>query len=904
MKSLTQIAISLVLAPLACLYAQIAVGQVKIQQSSFDESAAVQPTSEIRLKLDRLPTPEEGNLAIFIGRTDITSQFRLVGTEFIYQPTIFPLPSGETKVIVYVVKGNDWKEIAQLPLKVLNQQQSEHSNPSTIQSTQKQSNSETQKVKPPSSQQKPIQKQPDNLPKPADAPSPSKPESEKPGADTTSQPQPEQPSQIQPQKPTQPEIQSRPSTSAADLSNSFQPQRPQSQAPQLEPLQAKPAAPSDFTSTFKPRFNINVKSQLLEQSIGDAQPSERPTFTDATVETGFESEITSGTFTLQTKFSMLGVTFQPEALRFGELGERAPNFDLSEYQLDAKWGPVQFTMGHLCYGNHPFLLNSICSRGMTLKVNFTDRIDLSINSMSANSIVGFDNMTGLDQLSQNNVTAATLGFQLIKNDFGGIRLEATVMDGKRPAVSNFNEGQVVDAEKSRGFGVRLFGTDNSGRLRIDVGYARSTFTNPPDRQLVDASAGAEAVLAEEFAEAAPTEEIPIEEAPIIEEPIPETPIEPPIIEEPIIENPVVENPAIEDPVVEAPIVDEPIIEEPVPEEFTDVVNGEQEIVVIPVKPVTKTAFYADINYDLLKDVKLGGERTLSLTLSGRHERIDPQYQSLGATITADQLRTVLGFNASISGATIQFQQEWLEDNLANVPTILKTQTRNTSLNVNVPLQSIIGSTSRFLPVLSYSYQRTQQVGINFPIPELSAFDPTEIPNQITQQHQAAIQWTFDELSFGYQFSSSFQDNRQPGRENADFFNLSHQLSLSWQPSPRFQLTVGYNFSSAQSQEEGITRFNSSPTIGVSWEFIKNLTLAINYNLTSDRDSLNQRFTQATGLEAILTWRFNLNNGSGTLIPGSAFIRYSRQSNLNRDNVFGLSTDSTVQVINAGLSISF
>lgn len=491
MKSLTQIAISLILAPLACLYAQIAVGQVKIQQSSFDESAAVQPTSEIRLKLDRLPTPEEGNLAIFIGRTDITSQFRLVGTEFIYQPTIFPLPSGETKVIVYVVKGNDWKEIAQLPLKVANQQQAENSNPSTIQSIQEQASSETPEAKSPSLKQKPAEKQPDDLPKPSETLNPSKPELEKPGTEVTSQPQPEQPTQAQPQKSTQPEIQSKPSTSAADLSNSFQPQRSQSRATQLEPLQAKPAAPSDFTSTFKPRFNINVKSQFLEQSIGDAQPSERPTFTDATAETGFESEITSGTFTLQTKFSMLGATFQPEALRFGELGERAPNFDLTEYQLDAKWGPVQFTMGHLCYGNHPFLLSNVCSRGMTLKVNFTDRIDLSVNSMSANSIVGFDNMSGLDQLSQNNITAATLGFQLIKNDFGGIRLEATVMDGKRPAVSNFNEGQVVDAEKSRGFGVRLFGTDNSGRLRIDVGYARSTFTNPPDRQLVDASTGAE-----------------------------------------------------------------------------------------------------------------------------------------------------------------------------------------------------------------------------------------------------------------------------------------------------------------------------------------------------------------------------------------------------------------------------
>ncbi|MBC7999355.1 MAG: hypothetical protein IAF58_15500, partial [Leptolyngbya sp.] len=510
--------------------------------------------------------------------------------------------------------------------------------------------------------------------------------------------------------------------------------------------------------------------------------------------------------------------------------------------------------------------------------------------------------------NNNNVIAATLGYQLVKNDFGGIRLEATMMDGKRPAVSDFNEGQVVDAEKSRGFGFRLFGTDNSGRLRVDFGYARSTFTNPPDRQLVDASAGAEAPLAEEFVEEPPLIEAPIVEAPlvdpldppIIDPPITETPIiDPPIIDPPIIDPPITETPIAEDPLVEAPLA-----ETPIPEELTDVVDGSQEIVVVPVKPVTKTAFYADLSYDLLKDVNLGGNRILSLTVNARHERIDPQFQSLGALITADQLRTQIGLNASISGAAIQFQQEWSEDNLANVLTVLKTKTRNTSLNVTVPLQEIVGSTSRFLPTLTYSYQRVQQFGANVPIPELSGFDATEIPNQINQQHQAGIQWTFDELSFGYQFSSAFQDNRQLSREKADFFNLNHQLSLSWQPTSRFQLTLGYNFASAESKEDGITRFNSSPTIGVSWEVFKDVTLAMNYNTTSDRDSLNQSVSQATGLEAILTWRFNISNGAGSAIPGSAFIRYSRQSNLNRNNVFGLSTDSTIQVINAGLSLSF
>lgn len=88
MKPLTQVGISLVLTPLACLYTQLAAAQVKIQPSNFSETVGVHPTSEIRLQLDRLPTSEEGSLIIFIGRTDVTSQFRLVGTDFIYQPNV------------------------------------------------------------------------------------------------------------------------------------------------------------------------------------------------------------------------------------------------------------------------------------------------------------------------------------------------------------------------------------------------------------------------------------------------------------------------------------------------------------------------------------------------------------------------------------------------------------------------------------------------------------------------------------------------------------------------------------------------------------------------------------------------------------------------------------------------
>ena len=50
-------------------------------------------------------------------------------------------------------------------------------------------------------------------------------------------------------------------------------------------------------------------------------------------------------------------------------------------------------------------------------------------------------------------------------------------------INNFNQGAVIDAERSRGVGFRLLASDSSQRWRLDGGYARSRFANPADSLL-------------------------------------------------------------------------------------------------------------------------------------------------------------------------------------------------------------------------------------------------------------------------------------------------------------------------------------------------------------------------------------------------------------------------------------
>ena len=56
----------------------------------------------------------------------------------------------------------------------------------------------------------------------------------------------------------------------------------------------------------------------------NARPSQRATFTDRTLQFSMRNEMTRGWFGAQSSFDFAGSTFQAEALRFGTLGNKAP----------------------------------------------------------------------------------------------------------------------------------------------------------------------------------------------------------------------------------------------------------------------------------------------------------------------------------------------------------------------------------------------------------------------------------------------------------------------------------------------------------------------------------------------------------------------------------------------------
>jgi hypothetical protein len=567
--------------------------------------------------------------------------------------------------------------------------------------------------------------------------------------------------------------------------------------------------------SFKSKFNVTLKSQIAESRSPDAGTSARPTSLDAAFTGELSAQYQIGAGKLKGKVNLVGTTFQPEALRFKELKESASLVDLTAYSIDFTDGDLKFAVGNVCFGNNSLLVNAVCTRGITGTGKLTNFADLTVGHLSTTSIVGFENILGIEN-SNNTLTAGTLGLQLMNNAAGGVRLETTLMNGSRLPIANFNVGEVVDAEKSDGIGFRLTAADDTGRWKADAGFARSTFTN------IEAN----------------------------------------------------------DP------------------QLTQGANN------VALQPVTKNAWYAETSYDIFKDIKLDDTRKFSLSANLKLEQTDPQFGTIGASTNPDRLQGQYGLNGTIAGASIQFQHSNSEDNIASIPNLLKTKSNSNTFSLNLPLQTVMQDKNVLIPTISYSYQQTAQNGSIALAANGNFDDPSKIPNQINVTQKFGLAWKFsDALSFDYKFGNTFQDNRQSGRENSDFSNLSHQFSVGWQSSQQLRFNLGYNFSTAQNIERQITRLNQSPSLGVSWEVIPDLNLAFNYNLTSDSDSIGESLTQANSLDLLLTWNFKTNT-FGQENPGSIFLRYGYQSNLNRTRIGNINTDATINTIAGGLSLSF
>jgi hypothetical protein len=233
---------------------------------------------------------------------------------------------------------------------------------------------------------------------------------------------------------------------------------------------------------FEAKFSVGVKGQISEKVSGTAKVGARPRFQDATMGIALSAQPPWLGKDSRIAMNLLSVSRRNEALNFGVNADAASKLDMQDYRADLVLGTFKLTVGHQSVGAHPLILADKTSRGVTGALRLGERFDVSASAIRATSVIGFDDFIGL-QNADHRIYTLGVGFEAFPETKGMLRTELTLMDGKAEPQSQFNRGQIEDAERSKGVGLKVSTSDADSRWRGDVLWARSKHVNPIDQTL-------------------------------------------------------------------------------------------------------------------------------------------------------------------------------------------------------------------------------------------------------------------------------------------------------------------------------------------------------------------------------------------------------------------------------------
>ncbi len=323
----------------------------------------------------------------------------------------------------------------------------------------------------------------------------------------------------------------------------------------------------------------------------------------------------------------------------------------------------------------------------------------------------------------------------------------------------------------------------------------------------------------------------------------------------------------------------------------------QDDALIPVQESIRYARYLEATAGLLDGHALG-DRSLDLDLVFRHERIDPEYQSIGAYVRSDQLVNDVQLHGAVAGLDLRVSHARSSDNLDELANLLTTRTRRTGIQASLPLGralDIEGPAASWLPRLRYRQDRTHQFGDG--IPDNSGFSPGHVPDQVSLRQTVEAAWRWRRASLAWKLDLSDQDNRQEGREDADLKNRVHGLALGVRPHHRVSVDLGLDLERRESVERDevertrrwSARLRLTPYTGGS--------VAVSWSATHVEDDHASRERDAARFDA--RW--------STALPfldrfdGQGFVRYSRGSDARVDRVRDLDDHRSNWALHTGLS---
>ncbi len=166
-------------------------------------------------------------------------------------------------------------------------------------------------------------------------------------------------------------------------------------------------------------------------------------------------------------------------------------------------------------------------------------------------------------------------------------------------------------------------------------------------------------------------------------------------------------------------------------------------------------------------------------------------------------------------------------------------------------------------------------------------------------------WQGAQWQLAYTLNVARMDNRQAGRENADFFNVGNNVQGGYRFSQNFNLNAGLGRTANYANENGLKSYTYNYMTGFDWQFQDNWNLNGNYTLTTGQDTQSLAETRGRSLQTQVAWRFQVPTPTGDRkLPGQIFLRHVLNDNLNRDNVNIVLNTGRFWMIQSGITMSF